>query len=471
MKVLDDFAGPGGWDEGLKMLGVADVTGVEWDDAACKTAEAAGHTRIKHDVTTHKFDGIVDLYIASPSCTLFSQAGHGTGRQALDVLADGIRRMFAGEDCREEVREATYREFTLPDRTAKNAARPTEKRWTDEKVEQAARTDAFIAALVLEPARRIVEHRPPRIAMEQVPSVLPLWQVYADCLRALGYYVWCGVLMAADYGVPQTRERAILMASTLAPVFPPEPTHSKAGDDGDLFGTARAKWVSLGEALGWDDSLAVRPKRGEGLTERHGERPDNPASEPAPTVISNSRSWEIVAAGVTGAGRPRSSDQPAPTLTSKGTAYRTTAESQAAAERGQWEPKDGERPPVYVNGNQPNASRRSVDEPAPTVLFGHRSNDVRWVFERPSTTIVGPERPDVVAAPGYRTEVSRQDAPGSVRVTAQEAGVLQSFPVDYPWQGSRSKQYEQVGNAVPPLLAAHICAALGLGELNQEAAA
>jgi DNA (cytosine-5)-methyltransferase 1 len=76
-----------------------------------------------------------------------------------------------------------------------------------------------------------------------------------------------------------------------------------------------------------------------------------------------------------------------------------------------------------------------------------------WCYRRPSTTIVGSFKPEIVAAPGYRTTVSRQNAPNSVRVTIQEAGVLQSFPADYPWQGAKTKQYLQVGNAVPPLLA------------------
>ncbi|WP_367132262.1 MULTISPECIES: DNA cytosine methyltransferase [Streptomyces] len=48
--------------------------------------------------------------------------------------------------------------------------------------------------------------------------------------------------------------------------------------------------------------------------------------------------------------------------------------------------------------------------------------------------------------------------PEGIRITAREAGILQSFPAGYPWQGTKSAQFQQIGNAVPPLMAAHLLA-------------
>jgi DNA (cytosine-5)-methyltransferase 1 len=83
-----------------------------------------------------------------------------------------------------------------------------------------------------------------------------------------------------------------------------------------------------------------------------------------------------------------------------------------------------------------------------------------WAGERPATTVACDRR---VHPPGHKENAS--DAPGrfeqrrganAVRVTVCQAAVLQGFPADYPWQGTRTRQFEQVGNAVPPPVAQRV---------------
>lgn len=74
-----------------------------------------------------------------------------------------------------------------------------------------------------------------------------------------------------------------------------------------------------------------------------------------------------------------------------------------------------------------------------------------WPLVRPSVTVVGSFRPEVMAAPGYRVkgDPPRQATPGSVVCTLEERLVLQDFPRDWRVIGSEASRALQVGNSVP----------------------
>jgi DNA (cytosine-5)-methyltransferase 1 len=87
-----------------------------------------------------------------------------------------------------------------------------------------------------------------------------------------------------------------------------------------------------------------------------------------------------------------------------------------------------------------------------------RQSAPNWSGRRPATTV---RTSAEVAAPTYRDRDPSwrpgkrvpSQATNAVGVTVQQATILQGFPEDYPWQGTRTRQFEQVGNAVPPPLA------------------
>jgi DNA (cytosine-5)-methyltransferase 1 len=286
--IVDLFAGPGGWDQGLRQIGRADVVGIEIEPNACATAEAAGHERLcadVRDVSPLAYAG-ADGVIGSPPCQPFSD--------------NGKRRKL--EDPR--------------------------------------------GPLIHEPMRWVRALRPEWVALEQVPAALPIWREFAVELRSLGYSAFAAVLDAADYGVPQNRRRAVLVAKRTGGYADlPQPTHS------------RARHVSVGAALEWDD--------------------------PSRWIVNTGLDWKK--------GQPRESAQTFP-----GTAPAKTITTRTV---GQWR-------------------------------------------------IYPPDRP-------YRG------------ISEAEAAVLQTFPADYPWQGkTQLDRARQIGDAVPPTLAAHILAALGVGRLE-----
>lgn len=385
LSVIDLFAGPGGWDLACRTLGL-DPLGVEIDDAACATREAAGLRTVQASVAElDPLDFPCELLIASPPCPTFSTAGKGAGIEDMDLVYAAADRVAAGEG-------------------------PPPSAWKDER-----------SALVIEPLRWALASSPRFLAWEQVPPVLPFWEHCAEILRRKGWNVWTGKVEAERYGVPQTRERAILMADREAPVHPPRPTHQRY-----VKGEPQRHEVTLeGEVLPWVSMAEALPRF-----------QDGPSPSPSPTVSG----------GGTGSGGGI-----------EVFASATSRDRASAAVR-------------LVNGNQDNATEREAEEPASTIAFGHNAARVEWVMEKrddkrrarqedrdTARVAVEPAATDPDYKPGDTPPSNKE---GAIRVTLEEALILQSFPPDYPVQGNKSQRFLQVGNAVPPLLAHAILSAL-----------
>ncbi|MGC2375503.1 MAG: DNA cytosine methyltransferase [Solirubrobacteraceae bacterium] len=514
--ILDLFAGAGGWAEGLRMLGLTAI-GIETEPCAVATARAAGHECLQADVTSLdpcQFSPVWGL-IGSPPCQAYSSAGKGLGRADKPLVIACAQELAAGHDSRaerlKECRDPRSLLTVEPLRFAL-ALRP---RWVAlEQVPAVLELWSLFAGLlsahgyetavgVLSAERYGVPqtrkrafliasldgpvslpgptHRSYNPRRQEVPEDELSLEPWVSMAEALGW------THSEEVGFPRRNDTPS--------------NHPTKSDTGTYRKRDRRPACNPAPTLtsrtrSWTRKPCVQIRRsGERITEGF-----DPTSAPAQAVTTRVNRWQ--AHGVTGPGPSGSStaatdshwtaQRPAPTIV-------TTRRSKDGAlvgrqlppgegvERGGW---------AWRNGNQRNASVRAPEEPAPTVHFGHSANQVEWVpcayetrqrgarprpiskpaptmlaadvakgtpvwaAERPATTVACDRR---VHPPGHKENAG--DPPGryqqrrganAVRVTVEQAAVLQGFPPDYPWQGARTRQFEQVGNAVPPPLARRV---------------
>ncbi|MGZ3099374.1 DNA cytosine methyltransferase [Streptomyces sp. H72] len=378
--IVDLFAGPGGLDIAAEVLGIPAI-GVEWEKSTRATRDAAGlrTTEVGDVAKVNPLDPEVRsarVLAGGPPCQTYSVAGNREGHKALNEVTH-LAQLVGNSTTVAELEE----------RWAEVERRAADLEWADERT-----------GLVLQPLRWIVEKKLKStpydaVVLEQVPTVLPVWKRYRDILRDLGYDAECEILHTEEYGVPQTRRRAVLIARYRGDgrgrsvEFPPL-THqryrkgvkrlsavreSPASDlrQSSLFGATPSQsvlpWVSMGDAL------------------------------------KDSRSTDFVVRSNYGSG-----------------------------------------------GDPKKRGLRASDAPAATVTGKVRRN---MVFD----------------LKGYDGDGEPELGPEQDRFTFREAGLLQTFPADYPWRGTDVAQ--QIGNAIPPLLGVHIlCAALELDEARKERA-
>lgn len=200
MKILDLSCGIG-WGQALHELGLTEH-GIDLDPDVAATRALHGWETTTADIALlNPADfGPVDVLIASPPCQSFSTAGKRAG------LADDRGQLV----------------------------------WQVERW-----------ASVL---------RPRVVVCEQVPAVLPIWRLIGHRLAEHGYAWWAGNLSAEQWGVPQTRKRAILVARRDGgSPLPPAPTHRafRSGVDRGAGDPSLLPWVSMADALGF--GMTSRP--------------------------------------------------------------------------------------------------------------------------------------------------------------------------------------------------------------------
>lgn len=273
-----------------------------------------------------------------------------------------------------------------------------------------------------EDLRFVVHARPQVFVLENVErfsrsTEFEMLLAEADHGCIADYELRHAVLLAADYGVAQRRPRTILIGSRIGPIAPPQPTHARLG------GGQRSPWETVASRIA-------------GL-------PEKPATTELPAVTV-----DVFGQSIAG---PFSG-------TDLHFGRRPTALS---LERYDHVPPGGGRFDVPEH-LLPRCWREKAT--GTTDVMGR----MRW--EAPSLTIrtefFKPEKGQYL-----HPQWDAEDPARRVNrvITHLEASLLQDFPADFKWCGSKTDIAKQIGNAVPVGLARSVAEHLRthLSEIDQ----
>lgn len=199
-RFLDLFAGCGGITLGFKRAGGIPLGGIEKDADAAKTYARNFHSATEAELALHSRP--LDITKLDPE-TIIAEWGHVEPRQAVDIVVGGPPCPAYARIGRAKLREISNHP-------------------------QAHRRDPR-AKLYVPYLRFVKALAPVALVMENVPEILNfgghnLAEEMCEVLEGYGYDCAYTLLNAANYGVPQTRERFFLMAihkeAGVAPSFP-----------------------------------------------------------------------------------------------------------------------------------------------------------------------------------------------------------------------------------------------------------
>ncbi|HWC58655.1 MAG TPA: DNA cytosine methyltransferase [Verrucomicrobiae bacterium] len=209
LKVLDTFAGAGGFSLGFELAGCEIVGGIEIDSWASETF-AFNHkdaVAVQRDLQTVSDDELCDMF----------------ANRWPDIL-------LGGPPCQG---------FSI---CRKNAGDPTDPR-------NSLFVEFLRAAKVFQPDFVIMENVP-NIENARTHNGESVLGIIKRELQRLDYHVSHTVLEATDFGVPQIRRRLFVVASARELELPfPKPTHSVESGERDLFGGVLKRCPALWEAI------------------------------------------------------------------------------------------------------------------------------------------------------------------------------------------------------------------------------